>query len=192
MTGRKLGKEVLEEFMNIFGGIAALFQPQPEMPGQPLSSRDMKRWGASADEPLFDKYAKLALKAASELADFQSLRFAPVHAPAPPPENRGPTRRKFTISIFDGQGRPAPRAIDVKVQFAAISPAGRCGKIWRVLGPGGSYGHELVRLRGHQGGHTRHRRSASDRLLRQATFRRFTPRVVHDKPASVSSYQNWC
>ena len=32
MTGRKLGKEVLEEFMNMFGGMAASFQPQPTMP----------------------------------------------------------------------------------------------------------------------------------------------------------------
>jgi hypothetical protein len=122
MTGRKLGKEVLEEFMNMFGGIAASFQPLPEIPGQSLTSRDIKRWAGGADEPLFEKYAKLALKAASELADFQSPRFAPVHVPAPPPESRGPTRRKFTISIFDNQGRPAPRAIDVRSQRSESVP----------------------------------------------------------------------
>jgi hypothetical protein len=114
MTGRKLGKEVIEEFMNMFGGIAAAFQPQPAAQGQPLTPQDMKRWGASADEPLFEKYAKLALKAANDLADFQSPKFAPVHAPAQPPENRKPIREKFTISIFDHQGRPAPRHIQVK------------------------------------------------------------------------------
>ena len=114
MTGRKLGKEVLEEFMNMFGGMAAAFQPQPAVPGQSLTAQDMKRWGASTDEPLFEKYAKLALKAASDLADFQSPKFAPVHAPAPPPGNREPITKKFTISIFDHQGRPAPRHIRVR------------------------------------------------------------------------------
>jgi hypothetical protein len=127
MTGRKLGKELLEEFMNMFGGIAASFQPLPGVPGQPLTSQDMKRWGASTDEPLFEKYAKLALKAASDLADFQSPKFAPIHAPAPPPENRQPIRKKFTIRIFDHQGRPSPRHIQVKSRpaFDADSSCGR-------------------------------------------------------------------
>ena len=121
MTGRKLGKEVIEEFMNMFGGMAAAFQPQPATQGQPLTPQDMKRWGASVDEPLFEKYARLALKAANDLADFQSPKFAPVHAPAPPPENRGPIRKKFTISIFDHQGRPAPRHIAAKSTPAPLA-----------------------------------------------------------------------
>jgi hypothetical protein len=36
---------------------------------------------------------------------------------------------------------------DAKVQLATINSAARCGEIWRVLGPGGSYGRDLVRLR---------------------------------------------
>ena len=71
-------------------------------------------WAKSYKEPLFEKYARLALKAASELADFQSPKFAPVHAAAPPPENRAPIKKRFTLSIFDHQGRPAPRHIHVK------------------------------------------------------------------------------
>jgi hypothetical protein len=121
--GQKLGREVLEEFMNMFGGIAGAFQPTPATPGGPISPDDLQRWAASKDEPMFEKYAKLALKAATELADFQSPKFAPVHVAAPAPEARGPLKRKFTISIFDGQGRPAPRHITVKPNSSVTTTA---------------------------------------------------------------------
>jgi hypothetical protein len=121
--GQKLGREVLEEFMNMFGGIAGAFQPTPAVPG-PITQNDLKVWAAGDDEPMFEKYSKLALKAATELADFQSPKFAPVHAPAPPPpSNKGPLKKKFTFAIFDGQGRPAPKHITVKPNSSVTSAA---------------------------------------------------------------------
>jgi hypothetical protein len=105
MAGRKLGKEVLEEFMNLYSGIAAAFQPN--------SAADLEAWSNSPKEAKFEKYSKLAMKAAHDLAEYQTPKFAPVHVAAPPPSSKGPTVKKFTISIFDHQGRPAPRHIAV-------------------------------------------------------------------------------
>jgi hypothetical protein len=104
MAGRKLGKEVLEEFMIVFSGIAAAHQP--------ASAAEIAAWSNSPREAMFEKYAKLAVKAAHDLADFQSPKLAAVHIAAPAPT--GPMKKKFTINIFDHQGRPAPRHIDVK------------------------------------------------------------------------------
>jgi hypothetical protein len=106
MAGRKLGKEVLEEFMIVFSGIAAAHQPR--------SATDIVAWSNSPQEAMFEKYAKLAVKTAHDLADFQSPKFAAIHIASPAPAPKGPTRRKFTINIFDHQGRPASRHIDVK------------------------------------------------------------------------------
>jgi hypothetical protein len=36
---------------------------------------------------------------------------------------------------------------DAKAAVVAILRAGRCGEMWRVFGPGGSYGRQLVRMR---------------------------------------------
>ena len=36
---------------------------------------------------------------------------------------------------------------DARAEVAAINPAGRCGEVWRVFGPRGSFGRQLVRLR---------------------------------------------
>lgn len=121
--GRKLGKELLEEFAVMFAGLAASFQPVPAMPGQALSAQDMETWAKSYKEPLFEKYAKLAAKCANDFADFQSPRMGTVQVPAPPPESRGQVKRKFTIGIFDNQGRPAPRHIDVKATSSKTAPA---------------------------------------------------------------------
>jgi hypothetical protein len=114
MAGRKLGKERLEEFMEIFGGLAGAFQPQGTGPGEKVTPQDLEAWAKSYKEPMFEKYAKLAFKAASDLADFQSPKFAPVHVAAPPPEKRARIEKRFTLSIFDHKGRPAPRHIHVK------------------------------------------------------------------------------
>jgi hypothetical protein len=117
-----LGKELLEEFATMFAGLAAAFQPIPSAAGQALSAADMEIWAKSYKEPLFEKYAKLAAKCANDLADFQSPRMGTVQVPAPAPENRGQVRKKFTIAIFDNQGRPAPRHIDVKPTFNSTTP----------------------------------------------------------------------
>jgi hypothetical protein len=112
--GRTLGKEIVEEFAVMFAGLAASFQPTPAAPGATLSAEDMEAWARSYKEPLFEKYAKLAAKCASDFADFQSPRMGTVQVPAPAPEQRGQVKKRFTINIFDSQGRPAPRHINVE------------------------------------------------------------------------------
>jgi hypothetical protein len=49
--GRKLGKELLEEFATMFAGLAAAFQPIPSVAGQALSAADMETWARSYKEP---------------------------------------------------------------------------------------------------------------------------------------------
>lgn len=121
--GRKLGRELLEDFAVMFAGLAAQFQPTPIVPGGPMTPSDVEAWAKSYKEPLFEKYAKLAAKCANDFADFQSPRMGTVQVPAPAPESRGQVRKKFTIGIFDNQGRKAPRHIDVKPNSSTTSPA---------------------------------------------------------------------
>lgn len=75
--GKKLGKEVLEEFMHLFAGMAAQYQPLPE--GMPIPP------GRNPDEEKFLGYAKLAVDTAKALADFQSPKFKAIAVVAPPP-----------------------------------------------------------------------------------------------------------
>jgi hypothetical protein len=111
--GRKLGREMLEEFATMFGGLAAAFQPVGTGPNGTLTTEDLKSWAESYKEPLFEKYAKLAAKCADAFADFQSPRLGRVLMAAPPQDPPGPIKKKFTINIFDHLGRPAPRHIVV-------------------------------------------------------------------------------
>jgi hypothetical protein len=105
MAGRKLGKELLEEFMILYSGLAAAFQPK--------SAADIEAWSNSSKEAKFEKYSKLAIKAAHDLAEYQSPKLAAIQVAAPAPPTQGPKIRKFTFSIFDHQGRPSPRHITV-------------------------------------------------------------------------------
>lgn len=121
-AGKKMAKTVLEEFMVMFSGLAAAFQPLGTGPSGTVTAADMEAWAGSKREGAFERYAKLAMKTASDLADYQSPKFAAVHVAAPPPE-RGQVKKKFTIGIFDNQGRKAPRHIDVKATRVVTKPA---------------------------------------------------------------------
>lgn len=66
-TGQKLGTEVLREFMNAFAGLAAMHQPLPA--GTPIPP------GRDPNEEKFEKWAKLAITAAADLAPFEQARF---------------------------------------------------------------------------------------------------------------------
>jgi hypothetical protein len=113
MSGKKLGKELIEEFAVMFGGLAAAVQPEGTGPNGQVTRPDVLKWIGTKQESAFERYSKLALKAATDLAEYQSPKLAPVHVAAPAPDNRGPIRKRFTINIFDSQGRPAPRYITV-------------------------------------------------------------------------------
>ena len=128
-SGRKLGREILEDFAIMFGGLAAAFQPQPSVPGAPMGEQDMERWAKSYKEPLFEKYAKLAAKCANDFADFESPRLGRIQVAAPPPDSRGPLKKKFSVGIFDGSGRKAPQHIDVKANSSVIKSNGANGSV---------------------------------------------------------------
>jgi hypothetical protein len=122
MSGKKLGKELIEEFAVMFGGLAAAVQPEGTGPNGQVTRPDVLNWIGTKQESAFERYSKLALKAASDLAEYQSPKLVPLHMASPAPESRGPIRKRFTINIFDHQGRPAPRAIRVG-PTPATSPA---------------------------------------------------------------------
>jgi hypothetical protein len=122
MSGKKLGKELIEEFAVMFGGLAAAVQPVGTGPNGHVTRPDVLNWIGTKQESAFERYSKLALKAASDLAEYQSPKLAPVHMASPALDSRGPIRKRFTISIFDSQGRPAPRHIETK-PTPATSPA---------------------------------------------------------------------
>jgi hypothetical protein len=75
----KLGKEVLEEFMMLFAGMAAQYQPIPAGMAIPQ--------GRTPDEPKFIEYATLTVKTAKDLADFQSPKFKAIMVQTAPGED---------------------------------------------------------------------------------------------------------
>lgn len=76
-SGQKLAKEVLNDFMQLFGGMAAYHQP--DAPGS-------SRINPHADETKFLRYAELAVFTARHLATFQSPTFKAIAITAPPPD----------------------------------------------------------------------------------------------------------
>jgi hypothetical protein len=74
-AGKKLAKEVLEDFMLLFGGMAAHHQPTP--PGAPNNP--------NANEDKFLRYARFAIDCAGDLAPYQSPTFKAVAVVPQPP-----------------------------------------------------------------------------------------------------------
>ena len=88
--GRKLGKEVLYEFMTVFAGMAASVQPAP--PGQ---------INQHADEAKFQTWATLAVDTAYKLAQFESPKYRAIavfEQPAPPPPRPGDDAKVIDIN----------------------------------------------------------------------------------------------
>jgi hypothetical protein len=73
--GKKLAKEVLQEFMELFAGMAAHYQPTPTH--LPLNPNE--------NEPQFLRYAGLAVECAKAVAPFQSPTFKAIEVVPPPP-----------------------------------------------------------------------------------------------------------
>lgn len=104
-TGKKLAKEVLDDLMHLFVGMAAHHQPTP--PGAPPVA------GARPDEARFEKYARLALETARALASYQSPTFRAIVVAPAPDANQPEQRKRFTLTIFEG-GKPPPPMIEQK------------------------------------------------------------------------------
>ena len=94
MTGRKLAKEVLDEFMHLFAGMAASTQPLP--PGMPVPP------GRVPDEAKFEKYARLAIQCAKDLAPYQSPTFRAIQVIA------GPTDPAAGAKVIDNDNVVPP------------------------------------------------------------------------------------
>lgn len=89
----KLGKDVLEEFMKTFAGMAAYYQPVPE--GMPIPS------GRKPSEDKFLTYARLTVETARDLANFQSPRFRAVQIMTPPANPLLPAKAGNVHTIDD-------------------------------------------------------------------------------------------
>ncbi|MGH8335302.1 MAG: hypothetical protein ACRETL_00430, partial [Gammaproteobacteria bacterium] len=97
-SGRKLGKEVLEEFMALFGELASKFRPT----GPDVAT--VQEWGSSPNEPMFHKYASLTVAAARDLTKYQSPTFKAIEVSGPAPmveSGEGKMITTFTLKIFD-------------------------------------------------------------------------------------------
>lgn len=79
INGKKLAKDILEEFMCVFAGMAATCQPLP--PGVTIVPP-----GREPNAEAFVVYARLAVDTAAKLAEFQSPKFKAVMQMAPPAE----------------------------------------------------------------------------------------------------------
>ena len=90
-AGQKLGREVIEDLMNLGAGLSAHFQMNP--PGQPVNPNE--------DPDKFWKAAIFTLDCAKALADYQSPKLKAIMVSAPPPDVQD-QRKRFTLTIFEG------------------------------------------------------------------------------------------
>jgi hypothetical protein len=97
-TGLKLGKEVLAEFMQLFGGLATKFQPDQ------TTTTAVREWAKSPEYDKFLQFATLARDTAKMLAPYQSPTFRSIELAAPAPEQRQLTT-EFTLHIFGDDPR---------------------------------------------------------------------------------------
>lgn len=73
----KPGKQVMQEFMTVFAGMAAAYQPAP--PGQPKKQHE--------DEAKFARYARLAIDCAMEVAQYEEPKLRAAFIQTPPEPN---------------------------------------------------------------------------------------------------------
>lgn len=106
LNGKPLAKDVLQQFMELFAGMAAAYQPLP--PGAPPDPRRVP------DEGRFDKYARLTVEVASILLPTQtpSLRAIQVFQPAgPAPAKPGDNAKLIDVKDANAVSREYQRII---------------------------------------------------------------------------------
>jgi hypothetical protein len=98
MSGRKFGKEVLEELMVRFSELACKFQPDS------FDTAVVQDWAKTKNYDRFVQLAALARDTARELAKYQSPTFKAVEVSAPAPAveaSDGKKVTRFQLHIFD-------------------------------------------------------------------------------------------
>lgn len=93
-SGKKLAKEVLEDFMHLFAGIATTHQPFPPS----------RQQNPHYNEDLFEKYAKLTVDTAAQAAKYQSPQYRAIMV-SPAPQSEVHHRKRFTLTIFEAPPR---------------------------------------------------------------------------------------
>ncbi len=105
-SGRKLAKEIMQEFLPVLAGICAYYQPT--FPG-------MTQQNLHGNATEFERWYKHVLETAKALAPFESPTFRAIMVAPPPQQKQGQRVRQFTLTIFDEQRvqqMPEPRVID--------------------------------------------------------------------------------
>jgi hypothetical protein len=114
MTGVKLAKEHLSDLLNVFAGMATYYQPS--FPG-------MLTQNPNADEDKFEKWARLTVQCAKDLAPYQSPTFRAVVVAPAPDANQPEKRKRFTHSIFDGPNGTPIDAVEASRVYRRIVSA---------------------------------------------------------------------
>jgi hypothetical protein len=92
MSGEKLAKEILNDFMQLFAGMAASVQPLP-----PGTKRPPGRGKPSVRA--FEKWARLAVETATQLAKYQSPTFRAIAVSTP----GGPVQSGNDAKLIEGK-----------------------------------------------------------------------------------------
>jgi len=91
VSGRRLGKEVLDYYMHVFAEIAD---------SERAAALTEKPENAREHEPRFERFAKYAIDCAQKLAPFQSPTFRAIQI-APPQNEQLNKVTRFRLTIFD-------------------------------------------------------------------------------------------
>jgi len=104
MSGEKLAKEVLNDFMKAFANVAIASQPPAE---------NVDKWLMTKKAQQFEKWSTLAVNTAKELAKYQSptmkaIEVGPTNLTGGEDDGHRKVRR-FTLRIFDRDPRTNER-----------------------------------------------------------------------------------
>lgn len=88
MKGIRPGLDIMRDFMTVFAGMAAKYQP--------------REGNNSADEKKFYQWADLAFDAAAKVTEFESPKFRAIVVSPPPPPPKDPEQHRFTLAVFEG------------------------------------------------------------------------------------------
>lgn len=111
----KRAKQVLRDFMEVFAGMAATFQPLP--PSQAQQQAALKPY---ADERKFLTYAKLARDTAEMLAPFEDPKYKAIIVASTPDAATPPTQPGIGAKVIDMNADPQ-RAADVYRRLIAAA-----------------------------------------------------------------------